>query len=89
MRLGRIEILVIGVLCASLFLQPLMLQSMDFVDNSNQITSSRNVVATPSENYDEMDLSAVNISLILNETEGTVLGNFSIDYHNSDTVAFS
>lgn len=41
------------------------------------------------ENYKEMDLSTLNLSLFLNETDGTVYGNLSIDYHNSDPVSFS
>ena len=87
MRLRRIEVLVLVVFCVSIFLQPITFQNVDSIDS--KMKPSEGSVTKLSENYDEMDLSTMNMSLILNEAEGTVLGNLSIDYHNSDSVAFS
>jgi len=41
------------------------------------------------ENYEEMNLSSLDLSLYLNETDGTVLGNMTVDFFNSDPVPFS
>ncbi|MGD9395963.1 MAG: M1 family metallopeptidase [Candidatus Thorarchaeota archaeon] len=41
------------------------------------------------ENYEEMNLSSLDLSLYLNETEAIVLGNMTMEFYNSDPVAFS
>ncbi|MGY5857862.1 MAG: M1 family metallopeptidase [Candidatus Thorarchaeota archaeon] len=87
MRLRKLDLLVLVIFSVSLVLQPIMIQKVDFVDSS--MKPSKGIVMDISENYEDMDLSTVNMSLILNETEGIVLGNLSIDFHNADTVAFS
>jgi len=51
--------------------------------------SLRNAELILSENFEEQNLSSLNLSLILNETDATVLGNLKIDFYNSDPVAFS
>ena len=55
----------------------------------DSINSRHSFSDTSDENYKEMDLSTLNLSLFLNDTDGTVYGNLSIDYHNSDPVSFS
>ncbi|MFW9787105.1 MAG: M1 family metallopeptidase [Candidatus Thorarchaeota archaeon] len=44
---------------------------------------------TRSANFEDMNLSTVALSLSLNETDATILGNMTIDFFNSDSVAFS
>ena len=78
------ELLVMVVFCLSILIQPVGIQK-----DSSDRTVSMLEIPQPSENYEEMDLSSLNMSLFLNETEGIVLGNLSIDYHNSDSIAFS
>jgi len=58
-------------------------------ENEVMTKSLRNAELIPSENFEEMNLSSLNLSLILNETDATVLGNLKIDFYNSDPVAFS
>jgi hypothetical protein len=41
------------------------------------------------ENYESMNLSSLNLSLFLNETDASVIGNLTIDFFNSDPVVLS
>ncbi|MHA1965024.1 MAG: M1 family metallopeptidase [Candidatus Thorarchaeota archaeon] len=82
-------ILIILLLGVSTILQTSSLQMFDFSENETIIKPLRNTDLIPSENYDEMDLSSLNLSLYLNETYASVLGNMTIDFYNSDPVAFS
>ncbi|TFG33279.1 hypothetical protein EU528_01055 [Candidatus Thorarchaeota archaeon] len=87
LRSRRVELLVIVVFCLSLILQPVGIQNINSMDSYSQTTLLETLQTA--ENYEEMDLSRMNMSLFLNETESTVLGNLSIEYHNSDPIAFS
>ena len=66
--------------------------SFQTVDVSEEETTSKPLQDTDlilSENYEEMNLSSLDLSLYLNETDATVHGNLTIDFYNSDPVAFS
>ncbi len=64
-------------------------QNTGLTDIGDVSTLSPRVLGQSNENYEVLDLSTLNMSLILNETAGIVEGNLSIDYHNSDVVPFS
>ncbi len=57
--------------------------------SEDSVAPPLNLGFVTSENYEEMNLSSLDLSLYLNETEASVLGNMTIEFFNSDPVAFS
>ncbi|MHA2352025.1 MAG: M1 family metallopeptidase, partial [Candidatus Thorarchaeota archaeon] len=82
-------ILIVLLLGFSTVSQTASLQIVYLPENETVTEPLRNADLIPSENYEDMNLSSLDLSLYLNETDATVHGNMTIDFYNSDPVAFS
>ena len=85
----HITIFIVLLFGFSLFSQTTQLQRITPSEDDTKTESFQGTDFVPSENYEEMNLSSVGLSLYLNETGATVLGNMTIDFYNSDPEAFS
>jgi hypothetical protein len=77
------------VLGFSMLSQTSPLQMNNFSENEIITNPLQDTDLILSENFEDMNLSSLDLSLYLNETDATVLGNLTIDFYNSDPVAFS
>ena len=77
------------VLGFSMLSQTSPFQMNDFSENEIIATPLQDADLILSENFEEMNLSSLDLSLYLNETDATVPGNLTIDFYNSDPVVFS
>ncbi|MBY8996476.1 MAG: M1 family metallopeptidase [Candidatus Thorarchaeota archaeon] len=85
----RFAILIMLVLGFSMLSQTSPFQMNDFSENEIIATPLQDADLILSENFEEMNLSSLDLSLYLNETDATVPGNLTIDFYNSDPVVFS
>ena len=83
----RPAILIVLLLGISIVSPPAYL--LDSPNTEDTVTLPMNSSFINSENYEEMNLSSLDLSLYLNETAAMVLGNMTIEFYNSDPVAFS
>ena len=77
------------ILLSFTILQTLDSRNAAFIKDNSSVkvpTDTKNVCA---ENYEDMNLSSLNLSLFLNETDASVIGNLTIDFFNSDPVVLS
>ena len=89
MRKLSISALIV-ILLGSLFVfQSSFVQLDSVLDHIGTMEPSHNTSFVTTENYEEMNLSSLDLSLYLNETNATVIGSMTIDFFNSDPVVFS
>ncbi|NHI90684.1 MAG: hypothetical protein EAX87_14280 [Candidatus Thorarchaeota archaeon] len=77
------------ILLSFTILQTLDTRNAAFFHGNSSVkvpTDTKNVCA---ENYEDMNLSSLNLSLFLNETDASIIGNLTIDFFNSDPVVLS
>jgi hypothetical protein len=81
--------LILLLLGLSTFSQTASFQTFDLSENETIPESFNDGASIPSENFEDMNLSTLDLSLYLNETDATVHGNMTVNFYNSDSVAFS
>jgi hypothetical protein len=85
----RLVTMIVLVFLSTTVIQTLGSQvAASFQANSGRVlpTDSINI---STDNYENMNLSSLDLSLFLNETDASVIGNLTIDYFNSDPVVLS
>ncbi len=81
--------LIVLLLGLSTFSQTASFQTYDLSETVTVPESFKDGALIPSENFEDMNLSSLDLSLYLNESDATVYGNMTISFYNSDPVAFS
>ena len=81
--------LIVLLLGLSTFSHTASFQAFDWPENETIPESFKDGASIPSENFEDMNLSTLDLSLYLNETDATVHGNMTVNFYNSDSVSFS
>ena len=81
--------LIVLLLGFSAFSQTASFQTSDLSETVTVPEPFKDGALIPSENFEDMNLSSLDLSLYLNETDATVYGNMTISFYNSDPVPFS
>ena len=85
-QLASFLVLLLGI---SMVSQTTYFQIDTIQTHENTVNPSYDIDFIPAENYEEMNLSSIDLSLYLNESDAIVLGNMTVDFYNSEPVAFS
>lgn len=80
--------LLVLILVLSTFSQTASFQAFDWPENETIPESFKDGASITSENFEDMNLSTLDLSLYLNETDATVHGNMTVNFYNSDSVPF-